>query len=100
MERWYLPILCHGRAHIKVEQLTRYVQQNQLFDLIPVAFVERKPKGQFYLFIAINSEINSQVPDKLQSFLHQFGHPLSDAVKREDIERMVSGPINPYDYAR
>lgn len=100
MERWYLPILCHGRAEIRLEQLSRYVQQNQLYDLVPVAFLERKPRSQFYLFMAINSEPKSHIPDKLRSLVHQLGHPLSEAVEREEIERMVSGPINPHDYAR
>jgi hypothetical protein len=100
MERWYLPILCHGRAEMRLEQLSRYVQQNQLYDLVPVAFLERKPRSQFYLFMAINSEPKSQIPDRLRSLVHQLGHPLTEAVEREEIEKMVSGPINPHDYAR
>jgi hypothetical protein len=99
-ERWYLPILCHGRAQVRLEQLSRFVQQNQLYDLVPVAFIERKPRSQFYLFMAINSEQKSQIPDRLLSFVQQLGHPLFGAVEREDIEKMVSGPINPHDYAR
>lgn len=100
VERWYLPILCHGRAQVRLEQLSRFVQQNQLYDLVPVAFLERKPHNQFYLFIAINSEQKPQIPDRLRNFVQQLGHPLPGAVEREDIEKMVSGPINPHDYAR
>jgi len=100
VERWYLPILCHGRAQMRLEQLSRFVQQNQLYDLVPVAFIERKPQSQFYLFVAINSEQKSQIPDRLRGFVQQLGHPLPGAVEREDIEKMVSGPINPHDYAR
>ncbi len=100
VERWYLPILCHGRAQVRLEQLSRFVQQNQLYDLVPVAFIERKPQSQFYLFVAINSEQKSLIPDRLRGFVQQLGHPLPGAVEREDIEKMVSGPINPHDYAR
>ncbi len=108
MERWYLPIRCHpkGRGDKHVERLvthiSQYIRLHQLYSLIPVIHVEKKPRGEFFLFIGIDSEQKNQIPVTLVPLAKLIGNPLSgtSAVEYHDIARMVSGPVTPYDYAR
>src|SRR5712691_4361191 len=107
MERWYLPIRCYPRgrgdkhADRLVEVISNYIRMHQLYTLVPVIHVEKKPKGEFFLFIAIDSEQRSNVPSELVPLVKSIGNPIQGvSVEYDQIERMVSGPVVPRDYAR
>jgi len=106
MERWYLPIRCHPRgrgdkhADRLIEEISNYIRRHQLYNLVPVIHVEKKPKGEFYFFLGIDSEQRSNVPAELGALVKMIGHSRGESVEYDEIERMVSGPMIPRDYAR
>ncbi len=106
MERWYLPICCHpkgrGEKHAErfIDKVSNYIRINHLYNMVPVIHIEKKPRGEFFLFMGIESEQDSHIPTVLVPLVKQIGNPLPDSVDYDEIANMVSGPVVPHDYAR
>jgi hypothetical protein len=108
MERWYLPINCHSRGRVDnytkkiIEQISGYIHRQQLYNMVPVIFIEEKPQRDFFLFIAIESEQKPKIPDILSPLIKHVGNPLPGvSVDYDEIKPMVSNrPVTPHDYAR
>jgi len=108
MERWYLPINCHPRGRVEkytqkiIDEISRYIRRWQLYNMVPVIFIEEKPQRDFFLFIGIESEQKSEIPDVLAPLIKHIGNPLPGvSVDYDEIKPMVSNrPVTPHDYAR
>lgn len=106
MERWYLPIRCHpigrGEKHAErlIDKISNYIRVNRLYNMVPVIHIEKKPRGEFFLFMGIESEQDFHIPTVLVPLVKQIGNPLPGSVDYDQIAGMVSGPVIPRDYAR
>ena len=70
IERWYAGFSCRGKPHEVLALITRKVQEFNLSHLVPLVRVEKKAKGQFYVFVAIESELPGQFPPAFKQYLH------------------------------
>lgn len=110
MVRWYAANRLVGRRPDSiVAEISTVVRQNDLGRVLPLIRIERKARGQFYLFLAIESDARGQLPDQLQR-LHEYpiiknllrqsdGSAVQD-FKLDQIQGMVTGEISVQDYAR
>lgn len=70
MPRWYRGFDCYGKPESVVENIGKLVQRNNLSNVVPVVRVEKQAgHGQFLLFLAIESPIVGEIPERVQSTL-------------------------------
>ncbi len=105
MPRWYKGFRCGGvRPQKLVDQLARYVQQHDIGHLVPVVRVEKRAgRGDYYVFLAIESPRIGHIPDEVQSTLlrsHVLGQALPEPFTFADIRRMVGAEHSVHDYVR
>ncbi|MDB9496079.1 hypothetical protein PN441_10050 [Spirulina major CS-329] len=99
IERWYAGFRCGGNPQKVLELITRKVHEFDLSGLVPLIRLEKRAKGQFFLFVAIESPSPGQFPTEFEDYLHPLPCFRSPAVKDaspftyEQIKEMV-GPAH------
>lgn len=109
MPRWYAACPRVGRPDTVAQQVATMVRQHDLGRVLPLLRFERRARGQFYLFLGIESESPGRLPPELE-VLHQY--PILRGLLRrggdddvlpftlDEIQKMVSGEVSVQDYAR
>jgi len=106
--RWYAARSCIGRPDSVVQQVASLVQRHDLGAVIPLIRLEKRSRGSFYAFLAIQSDEPGALPAQLHP-LEQ--HPLFRNLMRtaeghvqaftlDEIKNMVYGEIEMKEYAR
>ena len=99
VERWYAGFSCRGNPQEVLELISRKVQEFELSTLVPLIRVEKKARGQFYVFVAVESERPGQFPSAFEDYLHPlpcFEYPAVKGASHftyEQIKPMV-GPAH------
>ncbi|MEF3274071.1 MAG: hypothetical protein K6356_06645 [Chloroflexus sp.] len=105
MPRWYKGFHCSGlKPQRLINQLALLIQRYDLGDLVPVIRVEKQAgPGGYYFFLAIESPVVGQIPEKVQELLFQNAL-LRDAIEQpftfNEIRSMVSAEHIVHDYVR
>ena len=101
MLRWYLGFQAVGNAKDIIERIRAIVRRYHLGRFIPVVRVEKRPRGQFLVFVGIESPAKGEIPPELEPLfqLHNLTHPQEYIFTLDQIRRMVSGPMEVQDYA-
>jgi len=103
MPRWYKAYRCVGKPDAIVQDVGRLVERNDLGQYLPVMRLERKARGEFYLFLGIESDVEGNLPDKLQeisAILDLRGTPGEGYYTIDQIKTMVTSELRVEDYAR
>jgi hypothetical protein len=110
MARWYAGFLCYGRPQLILDQIANKIRADDLGRFVPRISFEKRPRHEFYLFVAIESEKPGEPPEALREFLSlpPLRNPLHPQGRnhgyapftREDIKRLVGADANVQDYAR
>lgn len=110
MTRWYAGFRCVGNPKVVLDQISRKIRNDNLGKFVPRVCFEKRPRHQFYLFMAIESAVPGKPPPELQGLLAlswlcspvhphrcQYGY---HAFTREEIRGLVGAEVNVQDYAR
>ena len=88
MERRYVAVRTVGKPTQILDRIRRVVQEQKLTRTIPVVKFERRPHGEFYVFLAVEGTGEMHLPDRVQTVLmlsRLTGQPFwplpSDAIK-------------------
>ncbi|MDW8212769.1 MAG: hypothetical protein RMJ55_04380 [Roseiflexaceae bacterium] len=105
MPRWYKGFRCGGiKPQNLVDRIAKYVQQYDIGHLVPVVRVEKRAgRGDYYVFLAIESPVIGQIPEPVQPMLRQpnlLGQALDQPFTFADIRRMVGAEHSVHDYVR
>jgi hypothetical protein len=112
MPRWYLGFYCWAKnRQLQANRFAEQVQHHDLGNHIPVMRVEKGLKqGEFYLFLAIESQSIGAVPDAVQHVLPLFsslgtpiqkpGSSLFESFTLDQIRNMVGVEHTVRDYAQ
>jgi hypothetical protein len=74
IERRYVGVQTAGRAAQVLERIRQVVRSSDQTHAIPVIKVEKKPRGQFYIFLAIDGvEGSSRLPGPIAQVLRMAG---------------------------
>jgi len=108
MLRWYAGFPCVGKPDVIVQQIGKKVYDLALGNTVPVVRLERRARGQFYLFLAIVSEQPGIIPQEAAPLLQlpYLKTRLPHAFTLDEIRSMVgfdivtidTGSIIPYHY--
>jgi len=108
MPRWYAACPCFGLPETVTQQVAALVQQNELRGVVPLIRLEKRPRGRFFVFLAIQSEKPGDLPPELHPLrehpllkeLMRSGDGRIEAFTLDEIRGMVSGEIEMKEYAR
>ncbi|WP_158263858.1 hypothetical protein [Deinococcus arcticus] len=94
--QWYQGYSGRGKADTLIEGLSRYVQSRRLTDTVCGLRVERRPKGEFYFFLTLETDYEGVLPDDIRETLEEcpflkFG--AGGPYDLETIRTMVSGEL-------
>ncbi|QEQ01346.1 hypothetical protein FFX45_08095 [Thermosynechococcus sp. CL-1] len=107
--RWYMGFKQRTNK-LKPEQLieviSRSVQSRNLVQYIPLLRIEKKPKGEYYFFVAIESIKMGDIPSEVDSFIKDlkeifFNFPVDKKRNQftiDDIKPMVGAAHDVQDY--
>lgn len=108
VQRWYIGFkqkMSKVKPGELIEVISRQIQKNDLSRYLPVIRIERNPKGEYYFFLAIESEKGS-IPDEVARLLKDFKDPYfkfpankrSNYFELEGIKPMVGSAHDVTDY--
>lgn len=109
MPRWYGALQRAGKPETVVQQVAALVRQHDLRTALPLLRVEKRARGQFWVFLAFDSDAPGKLPTQLGPLRE---HPLirdllpgpdgaaPQPFTLEDIRSMVTGEVSVQDYAR
>jgi hypothetical protein len=102
VQRWYRGYRTVGKSSQLVHQIGTAVRTLDLGRHIPVVRLEKRARGQFYVFVAVESAGPGVIPPEVEGFLSLpiLGNPLPMPFRLEDIRSMVGGDMDVHDYAR
>jgi len=92
MERQYVGVRTVGKTTDILDRIRRAVRECKLTRTIPVVKFERKPRGEFYVFLAVEGAVEGRLPDTVATVLklaRLTGRPLWP-LKPDAIRSMVS----------
>lgn len=94
--RWYRAYRGHGSATDVVDRLAAYIRQRRIADTVCAVRVEKRPKREFYFFLALDTEHFGELPLEVEEHLAEC--PLlrlsfPDPYDLEEIKSMVSGEV-------
>ena len=69
MERRYVAVRTVGKPTQILDRIRRVVQEQKLTRTIPVVKFERRPYGEFYVFLAVEGTGEMHLPDRVQTVL-------------------------------
>lgn len=103
--RWYSGFSYKGKPQKLVEVIARKVSEHELSSYVPLIRIEKKAKkGQFYFFLAIESEQPGEYPEQVKNNLITplpcFKYPISGTIgfDYEQIKPMVGTAHEVHDY--
>ncbi len=73
MERRYVAVITVGKPTQIFDRIRQAVQSENLTRTIPAVKFERKPRGQFYVFLAVEDSETIQIPDDVRIVLQHAG---------------------------
>ena len=73
MTRRYVAVRTVGNPAQIVERIRRVVQERRLTGSIPVVKFERKPRGEFYVFLAVENTDQIDFPNQVRNVLRDSG---------------------------
>jgi len=94
--RWYLGYSGRGKADTLVEELSRYLNQHRLTDTVCGMRVERRPRGEFYFFLTLETDYFGLLPDELGEALEscpRLQFKAGGPYELRDIQTMVSSEL-------
>ena len=97
MERRYFFARTVGRPQDVLQRITRAVVNADVADKIPLVKIERKARGEFYVFLAVDSEGPGRIPEGMGRTFRSIGlrfeegyalqpSEIASMVQRQDIE--------------
>jgi hypothetical protein len=92
-ERRYVGIPTVGRAANVLDRIKRVVLTSDQTHSIPVIKVEKKARGQFYVFLAVEGVESQRLPEAIKNVLNLAGLSVAQAVwplALDEIRSMVS----------
>ena len=92
MERRYVAVRTFGKPTQILSHIRRVVQEQKLTRMIPVVKVESKPRGEFYVFLAVEGTQEMYLPNQVQTvlMLSQLTGESFWPLSPDDIKSMVS----------
>jgi hypothetical protein len=92
MARRYVGVRTVGRPTQIIERVRQVVQKLKLTRMIPVVKFERKPRGEFYVFLAVEGTDEIGLPDQVRNALKLSGFTSSPdwPLPPDAIESMAS----------
>lgn len=94
---WYRGYRGFGNADVVVKEIARCVENKQLTDIVTGIRIEKKPRGEFYFFLSLETDYFGYFPDEIDSRLKEDCRhliaPIEEPYKLEDIEKMASGEL-------
>lgn len=100
MEPWFQIILSGGNFEQKLQQIATFVTNQRLAPELTAIYVEKKPRGQFYIFLAVASEGPTNKSSNLNTLIGLLGHEYGAIYEYDEIKRMVGGKIETKNFAR
>ena len=102
VHRWYKAFECTGKPEQRIQQIGNLVRNCGLQRYIPVVRVEKKARGKFFVFVAVESQELGRVPPEVESFFNCgfLGMPFPGMFGIEQIRGMVTGEVDVQDFAR
>jgi hypothetical protein len=93
MERRYIGVLTGGQPRQVIDRISRVVKTHDLARTIPVIKVEKKARGQFYVFLAVEGLESSYLPESVKTVLRESGlnKQATPPLELSEIKSMVSG---------
>lgn len=94
--RWYRAYRGHGSAADVVDRLAAYIRQRRIADTVCAVRVEKRPKREFYFFLALDTERFGELPSEVEEHLAEcplLRLPFPDPCELEEIKGMVSGEV-------
>ena len=79
MPRRYVAVNTQGKPTRIFDRVSEAVRAENLTRVIPAVKFERRPRGQFYVFLAVEGTEATQIPDVVRAVLQRAGlrgHPL------------------------
>ena len=73
MERRYVAVRTVGKPTQILDRIRRVVQEQKLTRTIPIVKFERRPHGEFYVFLAVEGTEEMHLPDEVQTVLQYAG---------------------------
>ena len=73
MARRYVGVSAVGNSTEIFERIRRVVQTQRQTQMIPAVKFERKPRGQFYVFLAVEDTEGTNLPDEVVTVLQSTG---------------------------
>lgn len=73
MPRRYVAVNTQGKPTQIFDRVSKAVRAENLTRMIPAVKFERKPRGQFYVFLAVEGTEATQIPDVVRAVLQQAG---------------------------
>jgi hypothetical protein len=93
MERRYIGVQTVGQPRRVIDTISRVVKNHNLARTIPVIKVEKKARGQFYVFLAIEGLEGQYLPESIKTVLRESGltRQPTPPLELSEIKFMVSG---------
>lgn len=73
IERRYVGVQTAGRTAQVLDRIRHVVRSSDQTHAIPLIKIEKKPRGQFYVFLAIEGVESNQLPDSIANVLRTAG---------------------------
>ena len=73
MDRQYVAVPTRGNAKQIFDRIRNTVQAEGLTRTIPIVKFERNPKGEFYVFLAVENSEDLHIPDDVATVLRRAG---------------------------
>lgn len=98
--RWYLAFRKVGKPQRVIQDVTKQVEDGNLGAYIPVLRVEKKARGEFYVFLGIESEALGDIPLQARRVVNYLGHPYEAPFTLQEIRTMTTGDVDVVSYSR
>ena len=94
--RWYQGYSAYRKADVLIDQLSAYLNQHRLTDTVCGLRMERRPKGEYYFFLTLETDAFGFLPDGVEETLAEcplLGFSAGGPYMLDDIQHMVSGEL-------
>jgi len=94
--RWYRAFRGYGRADELAEKLGDYVRQRRISDTVCGMRIEKRPRGEFYFFVALETEYIGVLPPEIDDELSAcplLRHHIEGDYELEEIRSMVGSEL-------
>ena len=94
--RWYQGYSAYRKADVLIDQLSAYLNQHHLTDTVCGLRMERRPKGEYYFFLTLETDAFGDLPDGVEETLNEcplLGFSAGGPYTLDDIQHMVSGEL-------